>query len=88
MARTASFPLPPRLVALIRGGMELGAADDLVFGRSGSKAQDGSVGLLTHGAIDRASYYAHAMVLALIPFMNRPLYAGGAEEAPASPPVR
>jgi hypothetical protein len=29
-----------------------------------------SVGLLTHGLIDRTVYYEHALVLALAPFMH------------------
>jgi non-canonical (house-cleaning) NTP pyrophosphatase len=32
------------------------------------------VGLLTKGAIDRAAYYHHAMVLALIPFVSAQYY--------------
>ncbi len=31
IARSASFQLPMRLVELVRGGMELGIADDFVF---------------------------------------------------------
>jgi non-canonical (house-cleaning) NTP pyrophosphatase len=56
--------------------MELGAADDKVFGRVDSKRESGSVGLLSGGLIDRASYYEHAMILALVPFMdcNKGLY--------------
>ncbi|MEM6529629.1 MAG: DUF84 family protein, partial [Chloroflexota bacterium] len=54
----------------VRGGMELGDADDIVFGRSNSKQQTGSVGLLTGDALTRETYYLHAVVLALIPFKN------------------
>lgn len=54
--------------------MELGHADDQVFGRVDSKKKDGVVGILTHGAIDRAHYYQHALVLALIPFINNTIY--------------
>jgi non-canonical (house-cleaning) NTP pyrophosphatase len=64
------FYLPDEVAALVRGGMELGHADDVVFGRSNSKQEDGSVGLLTGGVINRETYYAHAVVLALIPFRN------------------
>lgn len=35
---------------------------------------DGVVGILTHGVIDRAQYYSHALVLALIPFHHREMY--------------
>lgn len=67
-SRTGMFMLPEEVAALVRGGIELGHADDAVFGRSNSKHEDGSVGLMTGGVIDRAAYYEHAVVLALIPF--------------------
>ena len=70
-ARTGSFFLPQRVVALVDAGKELGEADDIVFGDSNSKQKSGAVGLLTGDVIVRATYYAEAVVLALIPF-NRP----------------
>lgn len=69
-SRTGAFYLPEEVATLVREGMELGHADDAVFGRSNSKQEDGSVGLLTGGVIDRTLYYEHAVVLALIPFLN------------------
>ena len=76
-SKTGTFYLPPRVVALIQDGMELGHADDLVFQAQNSKQQGGSVGLLTHGLITREGYYQQAMVLALIPFLNESLYPAG-----------
>ena len=76
-SKTGTFYLPPRVVALIQDGMELGHADDLVFQAQNSKQQGGSVGLLTHGLITRERYYQQAMVLALIPFLNESLYPAG-----------
>ena len=73
-ARTATFPLPERIRELIGQGMELGHADDRVFQRKNSKQKDGAVGILTHGLIDRARYYEHALILALIPFLNKDLF--------------
>ncbi len=69
-SRTASFALPDEVTALIKQGMELGHADDVVFGRSNSKQGNGSVGLLTGDLIDRAAFYTDSVVLALIPFIN------------------
>ena len=71
---TATFVLPPKVAELIHQGYELGTADDMVFGTSNSKQQMGSVGLLTHGLVDRASYYEQALILALIPHRNVDLY--------------
>ncbi len=75
-ARTAAFALPDEIARLVRTGFELGEADDRVFGRVGSKREDGAVGLLTDGAIDRAALYAPAVTLALLPFFNPELYPG------------
>lgn len=69
-ARTAAFYQPEEVARLVRDGMELGHADDQVFGRSNSKQINGSVGLLTDDVIDRGSYYVQAVILALIPFKN------------------
>lgn len=73
-ARTSTFQLPPQIVDLINLGVELGHADDLVFKRKNSKQGNGAVGILTNNIIDRVEYYRHAVVLALIPFINPELY--------------
>ncbi|MCB9450346.1 MAG: inosine/xanthosine triphosphatase [Anaerolineaceae bacterium] len=69
-SRTATFSLPQEIVTLIRQGIELGEADDIVFRRNNSKQGNGAVGILTGDIIDRTGYYAHAVMLALIPFKN------------------
>ena len=69
-ARTGSFEVPPRVVALMRSGMELGDADDKVFNDLNSKQKGGSVAKVTQGVIDRTAYYEHAMLLALAPFVH------------------
>ncbi len=73
-ASTGHFQLPPRVADLVRSGMELGHADDIVFGRSNSKQQEGSIGLLTHGKFTRAQFYAPAVTMALIKFVNQELF--------------
>ncbi len=75
-ARSGTFYLPQRVAELIRSGMELGEADDIVFGRENSKENEGAIGILTGGVIDRAGLYEHAVVLALVPFKNATLYSG------------
>jgi inosine/xanthosine triphosphatase len=76
-ARTATFFLPPPVAELIRSGVELGEADDRVFGRVNSKQENGAVGILTGDVIDRSRLYEQAVVLALIPFRNEGLYSAG-----------
>ncbi len=72
-ARTAMYYLPRETAALVRGGLELGRADEVVFGGVNTKQKNGSVGLLTGDAVERRGYYEEAVVLALIPFRNREL---------------
>jgi len=73
-ARSASFLLPKVLADLVRSGVELGEADDRVFGRQNSKQENGAVGLLTADVIDRVALYVMPVALALIPFKNPELY--------------
>jgi inosine/xanthosine triphosphatase len=72
--RTATFFLPDEVARLVRGGMELGDADDVVFGRSNSKQKDGAIGLLTGNVIDRTALYEHGVIMALVPLKNDGLY--------------
>ena len=67
-AMTGIFYLPDEVAQLIHQGMELGDADDAVFGRSNSKQANGSIGLLTDDALTRTEYYVQAVIMALIPF--------------------
>ena len=73
-AQTATFQLPPKIVELINQGIELGHADDMVFKRKNSKQGNGAVGILTNNVIDRVEYYRHAVILALIPFIQKGHY--------------
>lgn len=72
--RTASFFLPKEIVELVKGGKELGEADDIVFKRINSKQTNGAVGILTNDVLTRTTYYETAVILALIPFKNPNLY--------------
>ena len=72
--RTGTFFLPPKIAELIKQGKELGEADDIVFGCTNSKQENGSVGILTDNVVDRTKYYTEAVVLALIPSKNEKLY--------------
>ena len=73
-ARTALFRLPKQVQTLIESGMELGEADDHVFGRKNSKQKSGAVGILTGDVVTRTGLYEQAVILALIPFRNQSLY--------------
>ncbi|EER19867.1 conserved hypothetical protein [Perkinsus marinus ATCC 50983] len=74
-ARTATFQVPPPVQRLMEEeGLELGHADDKVFGRVDSGRSEGTVGILTSGRLCRDRYYAHALELAMIPFVNSHLW--------------
>jgi inosine/xanthosine triphosphatase len=75
MSRTGTFFLPPAVAEQVREGKELGEADDLVFGRSNSKQENGAIGLLTGDVVDRRALYEQAVILALVSFRNAELYS-------------
>jgi len=70
-ARTVTLPLPPAVKALVDQGLELGDANDKVFSTVNSKHQGGAFGLLTNGIYTREGVYTEALVIALVPFVNR-----------------
>lgn len=76
-ARTALFQLPQEVQTLVESGLELGDADDRIFGEKNSKQKSGAVGLLTGEVVTRTSLYEQAVILALIPFKNPALYDKG-----------
>ncbi len=75
-ARTALFRLPGEVQRLVESGLELGDADDRIFGRENSKQKSGAVGILTGDVVTRTALYEQAVILALIPFKNPSLFNG------------
>ncbi len=74
-ARTATFPLPNSVAILVRQGVELGHANDRVFGRHNSKHNEGAIGILTDNVIDRTMLYEHATIMALVAIKNETIYS-------------
>ncbi len=72
--RTGTFFLPPRLSNLVRDGIELGEADDIVFNRFNSKQKNGAIGILSGDLVDRTQLYEMAVIFALLPFRNQDIY--------------
>ena len=64
-----AVPLPPAVAALVRGGLELGAAMDAHVGAENTKLGLGAVGILTGGLIDRQRAYETLVTYALAPFI-------------------
>ncbi|GAB3164267.1 inosine/xanthosine triphosphatase [Telluribacter humicola] len=74
-ARSGLFFLPPAVAALVKQGVELGEADDQVFGHTNSKHKGGAIGLLTDNVVDRKQLYEQAVLLSLVSFKNQELYS-------------
>lgn len=72
-ARTSAFFVAEETAHLLHQGMDLGQADDRILKQKNVKDNQGSVGILTGGLVDRADYYTQAVILALIPFRNTSL---------------
>ena len=73
-SRSSSFALPKAISDLVDGGMELGDADDAVFGSTNAKQSGGTIGHLTKGLISRTQYYTPMVILAFVPFQWPELY--------------
>lgn len=64
-----SLELPPRVAALVRGGMELGHAMDRVTGEHNVKQGLGAVGILTGGVVTRQGAYETLVAYAMVPLL-------------------
>lgn len=71
---TTLFYLPPKIVASIKAGMELGDANDAFFDGSNLKQGIGTVGHLTDGILDRENYYLQAAIIALSELKHKEWY--------------
>ncbi len=63
------MPLPPRVAALVRSGVELGHAIDRLANARDTKHGVGAVGYLTAGLVDRQQAYEPLIAYALAPFL-------------------
>lgn len=69
-----AMPLPPRVVALLREGVELGHTMDRVAGAQGTKHGRGAVGILTGGLVDRQAAYEVLVTYALVRWLSPDLW--------------
>jgi inosine/xanthosine triphosphatase len=69
-----AMPLPNRVAALVREGVELGHAMDRVSGGQDTKRGAGAVGILTAGLVDRQRAYESLVAYALAPFLSPEFY--------------
>lgn len=65
---------PPKMVNMVKKGIELGDVDDMLFGRKNSKQAEGHFGLVTNNLITRTRGYKDAVIMALSRFINPSLF--------------
>ena len=68
------FRLPPALVAPLSAGAELGDLMDKWAGQTNTKQQQGAVGIMTNGLINRTTALETAVIFALTCFLNPGYY--------------
>ncbi|MFI5228152.1 MAG: inosine/xanthosine triphosphatase [Gemmatimonadales bacterium] len=82
-----AMPLPQRVAAMIRDGLELGHAMDHLVGGHDTKRGAGAVGILTAGLVDRQRAYETLVSYALAPFLSPGLF-DDRRDRPVLPPSR
>lgn len=75
-----AMALPERVATLVRSGLELGAAMDAVTGARDVKYDEGAVGVLTGGLVDRQEAYEVLVAYALAPFVSAKLWVATTED--------
>lgn len=71
---TIKMIVPPKMMALINEGKEVGTANDIIFGLNNSKQNAGHFGTLTNGFIDRTGCYKDGIISALARFIHPELF--------------
>ncbi|MGD2147881.1 MAG: inosine/xanthosine triphosphatase [Anaerolineae bacterium] len=76
LAGGANLLLPPAVAEAVRAGAELGPAMDAFTGLSNLKHQEGAIGILTAGHLNRQLAYEHLLILALARLLTPADYDG------------
>ena len=72
---TPHFELPPTVMEELLNGGELGPVMDKLTGVHNIKQNQGAIGVLSKGVMDRTQLYVSGLVVALVPFVNEEMYA-------------
>lgn len=67
---TARIITPPKMMAMVEKGTELGTVDDIIFNKTNSKQADGHFGIMTNNVVTRAQAYRDGIVMALARFLH------------------
>ncbi len=71
---TSHYELPGNITDGLAAGAELGQVIDALTGLHDTRLGDGAIGYLSHGQLDRRGLAAQGVFMALIPFLNEPLF--------------
>jgi len=71
---TSHFELPGDITAGLAQGAELGEVIDGLTGLHDTRSAGGAIGYLSHGQLDRRGLAAQGVFMALLPFLNQPLF--------------
>ena len=71
---TSHFELPPDIAAGLARGAELGEVIDGLTGLHDTRSAGGAIGYLSHGQLDRRGLAGQGVFMALLPFLNQPLF--------------
>lgn len=71
---TIRMQTPPKMMELIKKGIEVGVADDILFKTEGSKKKQGHFGLMTNNKLNRELAYQNGVISALVRFIKPHLF--------------
>jgi non-canonical (house-cleaning) NTP pyrophosphatase len=67
---TIKMNTPPKMVKMIKSGIELGDVNDILFNKKNTKHGQGHFGLMTNNHITREHGYMDGLISALARFMT------------------
>ena len=76
---SGGFTYPPRVIEMVKDGMEVGDAMEIISGIKDIKKKMGAIGYLSKGKIKREEFNAQAVLMAMIPRISHELYFSGEE---------
>jgi len=68
------FELPESIIEKLLSGSELGKVMEKISGKDNIRQTEGAIGFLSKAVLDRKALYYHALIAALVPFLNKDLY--------------
>ena len=71
---SGGFVYPPEVIEMVKKGMEVGEAMEIISGIKDIKRKMGAIGYLSKGKIDRVEFNAQAVLMAMIPRISGELY--------------